>query len=584
MAPVFSPDGSKIAFLNFDGAAGHASASVAVADVATGDITIVHNSLFGPGPPTWSPDGKWLAVAVLMPYSKKYREGTNQLLVMSASGPKDASQDKIYAPISNVSIDTRSGSGPAWSPDGKYMAVVYGAQISLVPVSPNGEPIGPLKRAADDTAYSPSWSRDGREILFESDDKLKILDVASGKSRTIPVALTYAQYVPKTQYVLHVGKLVDGVSPAAHSDMDIVINGNRIAKLEPHVAGRRAIELPELTAMPGLIDAHTHRSANFGEQQGRALLAWGVTTLRSPGGTPYFAAEDREASDAGIRVEPRIFDTGYLLDGSRIFYSDNVSISSDAHLERELVRTRDLGFDFFKTYVRLPNQMQKRVVEFGHKYGMPSTSHELYPAALDGIDSVEHQGATSRRGYSLKNIFNHSYEDVTAIFGQTRMTLTPTVFPGFRNLLDAYPELRSDPRLDLDPGWLKASMLAPARTPPPDISGICKMVLDVQRAGGRIVAGTDMNDGMYMQAELYSYVKCGMSPYDALRAATVTPAELLNFDGGSIQPGKLADIVLVEGNPLEDIANTRHIKRVIANGRMFMQEDLLSGKAKDAPR
>jgi imidazolonepropionase-like amidohydrolase len=89
---------------------------------------------------------------------------------------------------------------------------------------------------------------------------------------------------------------------------------------------------------------------------------------------------------------------------------------------------------------------------------------------------------------------------------------------------------------------------------------------------------------MYMHAELLSYVQFGMTPYEALRSATAVPAEFLRLDAGVIAPGKLADIVLVEGDPLLDIANAGKVKRVMMNGRMFTIEDLLSGKAKDAPR
>jgi imidazolonepropionase-like amidohydrolase len=72
-----------------------------------------------------------------------------------------------------------------------------------------------------------------------------------------------------------------------------------------------------------------------------------------------------------------------------------------------------------------------------------------------------------------------------------------------------------------------------------------------------------------------------MTPFEALQTATVTPSDLLNLDAGMIAPGKLADIVLVEGNPLVNIADAQKVKRVIANGRMFTFEDLLSGKARD---
>ena len=110
------------------------------------------------------------------------------------------------------------------------------------------------------------------------------------------------------------------------------------------------------------------------------------------------------------------------------------------------------------------------------------------------------------------------------------------------------------------------------------------MVMDLFKAGATITAGTDEPEGMFLHSEIETYARYGMSPYDILRTATVNSAEMLNLDAGSIQPGKLADIVLVQGNPLEDIHNTFNVKHVILNGRHFTIADLLSGKAKDAPR
>ena len=96
-------------------------------------------------------------------------------------------------------------------------------------------------------------------------------------------------------------------------------------------------------------------------------------------------------------------------------------------------------------------------------------------------------------------------------------------------------------------------------------------------AGAKIVAGTDTPNAFALHGELETYVMAGMTPYEALRAATVTPAEELNLDAGSIEPGKLADIVIVSGNPLEDIANAHKVKLVIANGRLYTVDDLVSG-------
>ena len=106
------------------------------------------------------------------------------------------------------------------------------------------------------------------------------------------------------------------------------------------------------------------------------------------------------------------------------------------------------------------------------------------------------------------------------------------------------------------------------------------MVMDAMHAGAKIVAGTDSPNAFSLHGELEAYVLAGMTPYEALRAATVNPAEALDLDAGSIEPGKLADIVFVYGNPLEDIANAHKVRRVIANGRLYELDDLIKGDTK----
>ena len=103
------------------------------------------------------------------------------------------------------------------------------------------------------------------------------------------------------------------------------------------------------------------------------------------------------------------------------------------------------------------------------------------------------------------------------------------------------------------------------------------MALDALKAGARVVVGTDSPNAFQTHASLTAYVMAGMTPYQALRAATVTPAEALGLDAGTIEAGKLADLAIVEGNPLENIAATVKVKRVVANGRVYDVANLVSG-------
>ena len=102
------------------------------------------------------------------------------------------------------------------------------------------------------------------------------------------------------------------------------------------------------------------------------------------------------------------------------------------------------------------------------------------------------------------------------------------------------------------------------------------MVLDIMRAGGLIVAGTDTPNALNLHGELMSYTLAGMTPFEALKAATVNPARALGLDAGTIEAGKLADLIVVDGNPLANIANTLKVRHVIANGRVFDVRGLLA--------
>ncbi|MCE9601828.1 MAG: amidohydrolase family protein [Gemmatimonadetes bacterium] len=590
MGAAWSPDGTRIAFLEVDGF--WRRANVSVVDVASGVVTRVYESSFGPGTPTWSADGKRIAFASLKPYSARFREGTNQVMTVAATGG-DA---RWSVPVPDLSIDSRAGAGPAWSPDGTRMAVIYEGVLALVPVAPDGTPLGTPRRITTEMAHAPSWTADSRHILYQSNDKLRLIDLETGDTRDVSLDLTYTPAIPTGRVVVHAGHLVDGVSRVRRENMDVVIDANRITRVVAHDAALHrtgtVVDATGRTVMPGLIEFHTHLQADLGAASERAYLAFGITTVRSPGSTPYEAAEDREAVDAGARPGPRLFTTGYLFEWQRTYYKMAVAISSVVHLELELARAKALRHDLIKSYVRMPDLQQRRIIEFAHAAGVPAASHEVYPSALSGIDGTEHTTGTSRRGYSPKAAAQgRAYGDVAAIFAASGMPITPTLAlggGGLRKMMEVDPAFANDPRFALYPPWLRASMTPAgsatqtAGLSPAVVSAFTaaaaaggEMVMKLQRAGTIVVAGTDTPNAATLHGELYTYVLAGMTPYEALRTATVNAAAQLGIDAGAIAVGKLADLVIVDGDPLVDITATARVRGVVANGRYFRSEALL---------
>ncbi len=595
---AWSPDGSRLAYLD-------AESQLRVVQVATREQRQVHGRIFEPGRPSWAPDGRSVVMSALRPYSTRFREGTNQVLQVAVEpdttpdGRAAFAPDRWMDPIPHKSVGMRENLGPVWSPDGKEMAAIVDGQLTTYAVARNGTPTGPPRRISADLASSPSWTADSRRVLYQTADRLRLADLVDGSSRDIVPQWTWTATTTATTTTIHAGRLFDGrAGSAAQTDMDIIVEGNRIRSVSPHrdeLHRGTVVDGSAGTVLPGLIESHTHLVKAFGEAQGRIWLSFGVTTVRNPATNAFEGQEEREAIESGRRAGPRILTTGEPLDGSRIYYPGGVALDGGGLIDAQMARARTMRYDFIKTYVRLPDLLQKRIIIEAHRAGLPVTSHEIYPAVAYGADGVEHVRGTSRRGYSPKmSELRRSYRDVEQLLTSSGMTLTPTITiqGGFQVLSARDPWWVSDARVArLFPATVaaagKAMLAAPLRGPDLAwrealVTPQERLVGAVVRGGGRVIAGTDspINPyGVALLSELEHYVRGGLSPAEAIRTATAVPAEAfgLGADLGTIEPGKLADLVMVDGNPLAAITDLRRTRRVMKDGVVYDVETLLRG-------
>lgn len=588
---TWCPDGDKIAFQT---GSGYTKTVTWVADVSTGKVSKAFGVLFEPGAPTWGPGCDTLALAAVNVINDRYRQGYNEIRTVDLETGDTAWIDP--EPFKNLS-GRASGNGPVWSPDGNYMAFVRGSVLWTMPVGPDGQPTGKPQPITEEVADYISWTGDSESLLYLSNGELRMVSRDGGEPRTVALDLSWQPKVPEGRTIIHAGAVWDGISPWLRRNVDIVIDGNRIAGIRPHQPKDsypddvQYVDAGNLTVMPGLFESHIHREwvPFLGAREGRQLLAYGITSTIAMGDPVYRSLETEEAVLSGALVGPRAFTGAEHINGARIYYGWMRPTANETMLERELDRIEALDADILKTYVRLPNAFQAQAIKAAHDMGIPAYSHYFYPSLAFGQDGMSHVSATQRLGFSRTESFGgHIYNDVRKLASQSGMTITTTPFSN--TLLVEHPEVLFDARIETlyAPGQTKklrdafeAVVSSPQADAREEIKRVQTTLAGIQEAGGTILAGTDqplMHVGFSLHQTLRIMVRFGnFSPYEALQAATIAPARHMGVGDelGSIESGKIADLIFIKGNPLQDISDVANVRMVMRGGHLHTLEALL---------
>jgi imidazolonepropionase-like amidohydrolase len=388
---------------------------------------------------------------------------------------------------------------------------------------------------------------------------------------------------PATSTIAIVGAtLIDGRGGAVVPDSVVIVRGDHIAAVGRRTSmtipqGAEVVEANGLTLLPGLIDAHFHIDGD--DPLPALFLSHGVTSLRDPG-------QWIEAYDAARKASapvPRLFLCGPHLDSPPPAYPADSYIVRDADETRLAVnRFVDDGASAIKVYFRLPLALIKVAIDTAHSRGVPVIGHLEIVDARDainaGIDGIEH--ATSFGTALLPLREAEKYRQSLLLDNNARREGRYQVW----NRIDlTTPQAKALFKLIADRGVIVSPTLAVFERQAGDkdttevhVHAFKQMEAFVglaKKAGAKVVVGSHSDvphakRGWAYQREFELLVESGLTPMEAIVAGTTENARYFRIDDrlGSVEAGKIADLVLVQGDPLKSISNMRRIKRVMLNG------------------
>lgn len=404
---------------------------------------------------------------------------------------------------------------------------------------------------------------------------------------------------PRPLVITHV-TVIDATGREAIPDLTVVIALDRIVT----IAKSHEVPLPRSAQVvngagkfliPGLWDAHVHLSWTTSSAL-PVLIANGVTSVRDLGGRLSELDEWRTKIATGILVGPRILRAGPILNGQK--FNQYQIVSGNPDETRGVIRAlKEAGVDFIKVHRRMPRDSYFAAIDEAKKQGLTLVGHvpmTVTPAEASdaGQATIEHtetlfegtftaalngrtlsEAIRQFRADEADKLFarfaaNHTVSDPTLIAYRASIDFSDPALPPNANLR----YVAASNKKTLEQFKLPAADLAQWKQ---TFAELCEVVRQMHRARVTLIAGTDIAGpripGFSLHQELALLVQCGLTPMQALQAATSTPAGVLNKskDLGTIEVGKLADLILLDANPLDDIHNTQRIRAVIVGGKLM---------------
>jgi imidazolonepropionase-like amidohydrolase/Tol biopolymer transport system component len=499
------------------------------------------------------------------------------------------------------------------SPDGQYFAFRQNYQAFVMPMLPGTQSVSvssgggplPVVKASGDGAEWIHWSNGGAKLnwslgptLFSAARANMFADAPAAKDAKpakfeppktgLSLSMTVATDKPMGSVALVGARVVTmaGVDGGVIDNAVVLIEGNRIAMVGSAAsttipAGTKTIDMTGKTIIPGLVDAHAHGPYGVDEMTLQANwaemvnLALGVTTRHDPSSRAALVYPQLEMVRTGAVIGPRSFSTGEIVYGAKspdVYAEINSLDDARAHVRR----LKAQGAHSIKNYNQPRREQRQQVMaaaieenmrsvaEGGSLFGMDMT------LIADGNTTIEHNLPLST-----------FYDDVLQFFSRSKTGYTPTLVVTYGGPA-ADPYWRSHTNVWEQPILQKhepESLLRAAsarRTIAPDEDYVdddsAREAAKLARLGVPVSIGAHGQEaGIAAHWELWSFVRGGMTPVEALRAGTIESARSLGYDKdiGSLEVGKLADLVVLDADPTQDIRNSEKVSKVMLGGRLY---------------
>jgi len=572
--PTFSPDGERLYFVDDESPAKPTDPPKAVLYSIKLDGTDkrAHLRIGQAEEIAVSPDGRHAA------FSERHNAWVTALPI--AKDAIEVALENGALPLGQLTDE--GGEWVAWADAGRTVTWIFGPtyhRLALDKALPAPEPETPKQ-----TAEKAKKGTDAKE----DEKKKKMLP----ESQAIEIALEVPRAKP-TGVTAYLGaRIVSMKGDEVIEDGALVVGGDRILAVGKAAtvkipAGARSVDVSGKTIIPGLFDEHAHLHYSTDDilpQQPwkyDANLAYGITSTHDISAGTHESFTQSEMVEAGLMRGPRIFTTGFILYGADLPGRAVVKSLDDAR--HHVRRLKSLGAISVKSYMQPGRNQRQWILQAAREEGVmvvPEGGGDLendMTMVLDGHTTVEH---------ALP--FAPLATDVVTLFSQSHTAYTPTLLVAYGGLagdrwFHQHFELWKDERLQshvpqgiVDTLGRVRSVMA---TDPADWHhlAVAASAKAIERAGGRVnLGGHGQMQGLGPHWEMWAFVQGGMTPLEALRVATLNPARTLGLDKdlGSIEAGKLADFVVLDKNPLEDIHNSEAVSLVVKNGAALRPEDL----------